>query len=121
MVAIFKAPIAILRPLFVKYIVNNQIASSDYGGLLMMIGLMIGVLIIEAILNYCFILSTNFLGQNVIRDLRVRVYNHLLKLRLTYFDNTPIGTLPSYRSVSVGCKYFRSSMPKKKNSINSRI
>jgi ATP-binding cassette subfamily B protein len=42
-------------------------------------------------LRYVFIYSTNWLGQSVIRDLRVKVFKHITSLRLTYFDRTPIG------------------------------
>jgi len=96
--AISKAPLAILRPYIVKIIVNDKIvndeavASKDYSSLLYWILIMVALLILQAILNYSFILSTNRLGQNVIRDLRVRVYKHLLKLKLSYYDTTPIGT-----------------------------
>ena len=47
---------------------------------------------LESICRYWFIFSTNLLGQSVIRDLRVRVFRHITKLRLTFFDRTPIGT-----------------------------
>jgi ATP-binding cassette subfamily B multidrug efflux pump len=49
-------------------------------------------LILEAGLRYVFIYSTKLLGQSVIRDLRVRVFKHITKLKLSYFDRTPIGT-----------------------------
>lgn len=54
--------------------------------------LLIAVLLTEAVLRYNFIFLTNWLGQSVIKNLRVRVFNHVIKFRLRYFDTTPIGT-----------------------------
>ena len=59
---------------------------------MLMISLLVGALILQGILSYLFSYSTAWLGQSVIRDLRVRVFNHINRLRLTYFDTTPIGT-----------------------------
>jgi ATP-binding cassette subfamily B protein len=61
--------------------------------------LLIGVLILEALLQFTNIYVTNLLGQNIVQDLRKQVYTHILKLKNTYFDNTPVGTLVT-RAVS---------------------
>ena len=53
---------------------------------------LVGLLFLDSLCRYWFIYSTNLLGQSVIRDLRVKVFRHITKLRLTYFDRTPIGT-----------------------------
>lgn len=90
--AVVMAPISTLRPFLVQVMVDDYIFKADIPGLTKIALLFVGVLIIGAILNYFFIYSTNLLGQSVIRDLRVRVFNHISSLRLTYFDKTPIGT-----------------------------
>jgi len=90
--AIVLAPVAIMRPKIIQTMVDDYITVGDISGLMTMMMLFIGVLVLEAILNYTFIYSTSLLGQSVIRDLRVRVFNHISKLKLTYFDRTPIGT-----------------------------
>ncbi len=92
LLAIFLAPVVILRPYLIQQTVDNYILKFDSDGLIFMIMLLIGVLVIEAVMRYVFIYSTNWLGQSVIRDLRVRVFNHITRLKLTYFDTTPIGT-----------------------------
>ncbi len=89
--AVVLAPLTIVRPWLIQYTVDNHILKVDLNGLLLMIGLLVGVLIIESILRYVFIYATNWLGQSVIRDLRIRVFQHLISLRLSYFDKTPIG------------------------------
>lgn len=90
--AIGLAPIATLRPYLVQIMVDDYIFNYDLQGLTRMALLFIGVLLLHAVMQYAFIFATNLLGQSVIRDLRVSVFRHLMSLRLTYFDKTPIGT-----------------------------
>lgn len=86
------APLSIVRPYLIQLAVDDYILKFDQEGLLFIIGCIVGILFLEAIMNYWFIYSTNLLGQNVIRDLRVMVFKHVMRMRLTYFDRTPIGT-----------------------------
>lgn len=86
------APVAILRPHLIKVMVDEYIFNYDVPGMVRLTLVLFGVLILEAVLEYIFIYSTNLLGQSVIRDLRVRVFKHITDLRLKYFDQTPIGT-----------------------------
>ena len=67
---------------------NEKASYINYMGLLL-----IGVLLTEALLQFSNIYVTNLLGQNIVKDLRLQVYSHILKLKNTYFDNTPVGTL----------------------------
>lgn len=55
--------------------------------------LLVAILLLEALLQFTNIYVTNLLGQNIVKDLRLQVYRHILKLKNTYFDNTPVGTL----------------------------
>ena len=90
--AVILAPLAIARPFLIKSMVDDYIFVNDIPGLTIM-GLIIGgILIIEVFCRYIFIYSTNYLGQSVIKDLRVSVFEHISSLRLKYFDRTPIGT-----------------------------
>ena len=86
------APIATLRPYLVKVMVDEHIFKFDGEGMKRIALLIIVVLLIEVLLRYVFIYSTSWLGQSVIRDLRMAVFKHLTSLRLKYFDTTPIGT-----------------------------
>lgn len=87
------APLAILRPYLIQIMVDDYIFKYDLSGLAFMAMLFCGVLLVEVGMNYAFIYSSNWLGQSVIRDLRVRVFKHISGLRLNYFDKTPIGTI----------------------------
>lgn len=96
--------LAIIRPLLINQtlnVVGNEVVgsegylnSSDKLYFINKMGLMlVGLLLLEAILQFTNIYVTNLLGQNIVKDLRKQVYTHILKLKNTYFDNTPVGTL----------------------------
>jgi ATP-binding cassette, subfamily B, multidrug efflux pump len=85
-------PIAIVRPHLVKVAVDDYILPQDIGGLQMIILILCGFLLLEAAFRYAFAYLTSLLGQNVIKDLRVRVFDHVTELRPSYFDKTPVGT-----------------------------
>lgn len=90
--AVILAPLATLRPYLVKVMVDDYIFQYDISGLTKIALLLCGVLILEVLLRYVFIFSANWLGQVVIRDLRVSVFKHITGMKLSYFDTTPIGT-----------------------------
>ncbi|WP_261395076.1 ABC transporter ATP-binding protein [Membranihabitans marinus] len=90
--AVVLAPVSIVRPLLINKAVDDYILQFDFQGLLTITLVMIAVLLAEVVLRYFFIYLSNLLGQNVIRDLRTRVFRHVLSLNPTYFDRTPVGT-----------------------------
>ncbi|MFM2269369.1 MAG: hypothetical protein RL757_2810 [Bacteroidota bacterium] len=85
------APLASLRPYLMQRAVDEHIFKLDLEGLTRITGLLFVVLFIEAALQYIFNMTISRLGQNIIRDLRVRVFQHVTSLNLSYFDKTPIG------------------------------
>lgn len=87
------AALSPLRPVLIQYTFDNYIVLPNPDGLLMMTLIIIGVLIIEAITYYFYTYSANWLGQTVIKDLRLEIYQHINQLKLQYFDKTAIGTL----------------------------
>jgi ATP-binding cassette, subfamily B, multidrug efflux pump len=94
------ASLAIVRPLLISTALNDFVIQERSIEKLNYICLLIlGFLILEALLQVINIRITNLLGQNVVRDLRNQVYAHILQLKNTYFDNTPVGTLVT-RAVS---------------------
>jgi len=90
---ILLALLAPVRPFLIKYTLDNYILTGKYSGLVMLTLLMLLLLIIQSVVQYSHTLLTNTLGQSAIRDLRINVFNHITKLRLKYFDKTPIGQL----------------------------
>jgi len=71
--------------------VDDYIALGDLRGLTLMAAFIFGVLLLETVLRYYFLYWADWLGQATIRDLRVRVFRHVTRLNLNYFDKTPIG------------------------------
>ena len=90
--AVVLAPLATVRPYLVQVMVDDYIFKYDLQGLMRMTGWFVAFLMLEVALRYLFIYWSSWLGQSVIRDLRVSVFKHIASLRLTYFDQTPIGT-----------------------------
>jgi len=90
---ILLAAISPVRPFLIKYTLDHYILTSKYDGLVNMTILMVSMLILQTLIQYNHTLLTNTLGQSVIRDLRINVFNHITKLRLKFFDRTPIGQL----------------------------
>jgi ATP-binding cassette subfamily B protein len=90
---ILLAAISPVRPFLIKYTLDHYILTGNYSGLVNMTMLMVFMLILQTLIQYNHTLLTNTLGQSVIRDLRINVFNHITKLRLKFFDKTPIGQL----------------------------
>ncbi len=91
LLAVVLAPIAMLRPFLVSVMVDDYILYNDLDGLFSMSFWFIGVVVLTAILRYFLIYNSSLLGQYVIRNLRNKVFSHILSLRLRFFDQTPIG------------------------------
>lgn len=92
----FFAPV---RPYLVQYTFDHYVAIPDLQMLLYMTIVLIALLLLEAVFQFSDSFLTNRLGQNIIKDLRVQLYRHIINLRLKYYDTTPIGTLVT-RAVS---------------------
>tara|TARA_R110001592_G_scaffold162584_2_gene396090 strand:- start:240952 stop:242775 length:1824 start_codon:yes stop_codon:yes gene_type:complete len=87
------------RPILIQYSIDNFILVPN-ADMLFNFTLILGVLLVlEALIQFLFIFGANFLGQSIIRDLRIQLYQHILSFKLKYFDQTPIGTLVT-RAVS---------------------
>ncbi len=89
--AVVLAPLSSARPYLIQQMVDEHIFKFDVPGMTRMVMILIGLLILEVILQYSFNYITSWLGQSIIRDLRVRVFRRVTSLNLTYFDKTPIG------------------------------
>ena len=101
--SILLAILAPLRPFLIQLTINDYIRKGAGPGLslkekmetliIWMTILQIGLLLIETVARFYFSFITAWLGQTVVRDLRVDVYKKVLGLNLSQFDKTPIGTL----------------------------
>ncbi len=87
------------RPILIKYTIDHFVMIPDANGLLRYSLIMLFLLLLESVLQFAFIYSANFLGQSVIRDIRIQLYDKLIRSQLKFYDRTPIGTLVT-RAVS---------------------
>ena len=90
--AIILAPLSSLRPYLIQQMVDEHIFRYDVPGMTKMVSVLLILLFLEVFLQYVFNFTTSWLGQSVIRDLRVNIFKHITSLNLSYFDKTPIGT-----------------------------
>lgn len=82
-----------LRPYIIQLTLDNQVADSNYQGLVNMILLLLGLLVVQALIQYVHTYLSGWLGQYIIKDIRTKLYEHLVHLKLSFFDKTPIGRL----------------------------
>lgn len=80
-------------PLLIRTTIKYPITNKDPELLLTMLLVMLGVLFIQGIVQFINTYLSGWLGQNVIKDIRVELYRHITKLKLSFFDKTPIGRL----------------------------
>ncbi len=88
-----------LRPMLIQKTIDNNVANGDYPGLVNMILLLVGLLVIQSIIQYLHTFYSGWLGQYIIKDIRIKLYRHIQALKLQFFDKTPIGRLVT-RNVS---------------------
>ena len=90
---------AALRPYLLKLTVDDYIKTHDKHGLLIYVVFMGMVLLMEVFSNFYFVYWANWLGQDIIKDVRTKLFQHMLSFRMKYYDNAPVGQLIT-RSVS---------------------
>lgn len=84
---------AALRPYMVKNIVDLYVKAKDAPGLLNYSLLMAFVLLVEVGSQFSFTYTSNWLGQNIIKDIRQKLFQKMMRFKLSYFDNEPVGKL----------------------------
>jgi ABC-type multidrug transport system fused ATPase/permease subunit len=97
--AILLSLFAALRPLFLQITVDTFIKPGNKSGLLLYAVIMGIALLLEGLSQYYFVYWANWLGQDIVKDIRTKLFQHLLTFRMKYFDTAPVGQLVT-RSVS---------------------
>lgn len=97
--AIALSGLGVLRPYLLRLTIDRGITESDADSLVFYVSSMLVVLIFEVIFQFSFIFYANWLGQEVIRDIRVKLYKHMMNFKKQYFDNSSVGRLVT-RAVS---------------------
>ena len=88
-----------LRPMLINHAIDNFIIISDPENLFKITLLLIALLFTEGFIQFFYIYLSTWIGQNVILDLRRKIFKHIMSLKMKFFDKTPIGTLVT-RAVS---------------------
>lgn len=91
--AILLSGFAVLTPILVGEIVDNAITNKDGQKLLTLTLAMVGVLLGEVLSQLYFNYYANWLGESVIKDIRIKLFNHLMGFKMKYYDNSSIGLL----------------------------
>lgn len=93
-ISIILSVVSTYRPYLTMQIVDNDITKLKDKALMMKhIYALVGLVFAETILNFFLVYFSNYISQNVIRDIRERLYNKLIYFRTAFFDKTPIGQL----------------------------
>ena len=97
--AILLSLFSTLNPYLLKITVDDYITPRNYNGLMTFIFIMLIVLLLEVIFQYIFVFYANWLGQMVIKDIRVSLFKKLVSFKMNFFDKSAVGRLVT-RSVS---------------------
>ena len=97
--AILLSLFSTLNPYLLKITVDDYITPRNYAGLMTFVFLMLIVLLLEVIFQYIFVFYANWLGQMVIKDIRVSLFKKLVSFKMMFFDKSAVGRLVT-RSVS---------------------
>ena len=87
------ALLAAVNPILIKEIVNSFLANKDAEGLFNYAILMVLVLVSMVLFQFLFIYFANWLGQNIIKDIRTQLFDYMLRFKMQYFNNSPVGKL----------------------------
>ena len=82
-----------LRPKVLQLAMDQNIEQQFEPGFLKYIQWMFGLLFFEVVCNLTFIYTASWLGQSVVRDIRIKLFNHILGFKMKYFDNSSVGVL----------------------------
>ena len=85
--------VAIINPIILKETVDKYITEKDTEGLITNILIMVGILLLEVLLRFSFIYYANWVGQHIIRDIRAKIFRHILQFKMSYFDKNSNGKL----------------------------
>lgn len=93
LLAVVLAPVSMVRPYLIQIMVDDYIMVNNLDGLQYMAMVFAGFVVANAVLRYFFMYWSALLGQNVILDMRTKIFSHITKFNLRYFDKTAIGTV----------------------------
>lgn len=87
------AVFGMLRPIVLQKAIDEHIALKVYDGFLFYILAMLALLVFEVVSQLLFIYFASWLGQSVVKDIRVKLYDRVIRFRMKYFDKSSVGVL----------------------------
>ena len=91
--AILLSAFAVMTPFLLRELIDEAIMKSDAEKLLFLALAMLGVLLAQVICQLLFNYYANWLGESVIKDVRIKLFEHMLNFRMKYFDTSSLGVL----------------------------
>lgn len=91
--AVILSVITTVTPYLLKVVVDDYIIPKDYSGMTLIILLMIIALTVEVLFMFCFTYYSNWLGLKVIKDIRVKIFDKIINLKMSFFDKNSVGRL----------------------------
>ena len=91
--AVLSSIFSTAQPYLIKVAIDSYITPKNYDGLVLITYVLVGLLLAEVLMQFLFSYFSNWLGQTVIRDIRQRLFDHLLWAKMRYFDKSSIGVL----------------------------
>jgi ATP-binding cassette, subfamily B, multidrug efflux pump len=85
--------LAPIRPILIQYTLDHDVSVGNYDAMVSMMMILLGLLVFNSVAQYIHTYLSGWLGQQIIRDIRAKLYEHVISLRLKFFDKTPIGRL----------------------------
>ncbi len=82
-----------LRPVVLEKIVDENLTASNYEFFLEYIFIMVALLVLEVVSNYSFIFNAGLLGQSLVKDIRVKLFDHIQGFKMKYYDKSSVGIL----------------------------
>ena len=82
-----------IRPFLIQYTLDKDVQFGNYWGMVNVMMIVLAILFVQAIVQYTHTYLSGRISQFVIRDIRIKLFKHLINLRLRFFDKTPIGRL----------------------------
>ena len=81
------------RPYVVQMAIDDQVSKQEYTGFVLLIVVMLVLLLLEVVCNLLFIYYASWLGQTVVKDVRIKLFEHMLSFKMKYYNNSSVGVL----------------------------
>lgn len=91
--AVLSSIFSTAQPYLIKVAIDSYITLKNYDGLVRITYLLVALLVAEVLMQFLFSYYSNWLGQTVIRDIREKLFAHLLRFKMRYFDKSSVGVL----------------------------